>query len=130
MVMYSFLYDIAAEYVKGKGMQQNYLILSERNKKEILDFLPQQDELYKMAGFFQNFSDSTRLKILTCLSLSDMCVNDLSKILQINQTTVSHQLQLLRVSGLVNYRRVGKILIYSLQKKAVNDIMLTAVQFL
>lgn len=111
-------------------MEKNFLLLSERNKREILDYLPDECEIFKMAELFQNFADSTRLKILTCLCLCDMCVSDLSKMLGLNQTTVSHQLQILRSQNIVSYRRNGKIIIYSLHKKAVNDIMLTAVNSL
>lgn len=115
---------------KEIDMENKFLILSERSRLEILEFLPTAKDLRKMACFFHNFADDTRLKILACLSISDMCVNDLAKVLNLNQTTASHQLGLLRNAGLITFRRVGKVLIYSLQKKAVNDIMLTAVQCL
>lgn len=105
----------------------NFLILSERNKKEILDYMPNKNTILKMACFFQNFSDFTRLRILTCLCMCDMCVNDISNLLDINQTTVSHQLQILRSEKIVTFRREGKIVIYSLENKSVNDLMLSAV---
>lgn len=92
--------------------------------------MPTDDTFTKMSVFFQNFADNTRLKILTCLCLSDMCVNDIAILLSLNQTTVSHQLQILRSENIVTYKRNGKILIYSLTKKAVNDVMLTAVNCL
>lgn len=108
-------------------MQPKFLILNERNKKDILDYMPSNKAMNQMATFFQNFSDFTRLRIITCLCMCDMCVNDLSTLLNINQTTVSHQLQLLRSENIVSYKRDGKIIMYSLEKKSVNDIMLSAV---
>ena len=108
-------------------MEEKFLVLSERNKNEILDYMPNKNSMLKMACFFQNFSDFTRLRILTCLCMCDMCVNDISKLLGINQTTVSHQLQLLRSEKIVAFRRNGKLIIYSLEKKSVNDIMLSVV---
>lgn len=128
--MYSFLYENRTQSVKGFFMENKFLILSERSRHEILEFLPSSKDISQMADLFQSFSDTTRLKILTCLAISDMCVNDLAKILELKQTTVSHQLQLLRKENLVGFQRIGKIIIYSLQKKAINDIMLTAVQCL
>ena len=98
-------------------MENKFLILSERSRHEILEFLPSSKDISQMADLFQSFSDTTRLKILTCLAISDMCVNDLAKILELKQTTVSHQLQLLRKENLVGFQRIGKIIIYSLQKK-------------
>ncbi len=108
----------------------DYILLSERRKNEILGFLPCDSELNKLANYFQNFSDFTRLKIISCLSLCDMCVGDISSLLGINQTTVSHQLKILKDQGLVSYRRDGKILLYSLQEKSVNDVMMYAVEYL
>lgn len=107
-----------------------FLMLSERRKNEILGYLPSDNEINKLADYFQNFSDFTRLKIITCLSLCDMCVGDISNLLNINQTTVSHQLKILKDQGLVNYRREGKILLYSLQDKSVSDVMMYAVEYL
>ena len=111
-------------------MEDKFLLLSERAKRELSDYLPDEKNLSKMANFFYGFADCTRLKILTCLAISDMCVNDLAKVLGLNQTTVSHQLQILKAQNFVEFQRFGKILVYRLHKKAVNDIMLTAVDCL
>lgn len=62
--------------------------------------------------------------------MSNMCVNDLSTILGINQTTISHQLKLLKDQGIVRYKREGKILIYSLTGNSVNDMMMYALSAL
>lgn len=107
-------------------MQNRFLLLSERNKREILDALPMENDISKLADYFQNFSDSTRIKILTCLALSNMCVNDLSTILGINQTTISHQLKQLKDQNIVSYKRDGKILVYYLLNDNVNDMMMYA----
>ena len=109
-------------------MQNRFLLLSERNKREILDALPLESDISKLADYFQNFSDSTRIKILTCLSMSNMCVNDISNLLGINQTTVSHQLKQLKDQNIVSYKRDGKILVYYLLNNNVNDMMLYALE--
>jgi ArsR family transcriptional regulator len=83
-------------------------------------------KMEKLALFFQNFSDSTRLKIVSCLAMCNMCVSDLSKILCQNQTTISHQLKLLKDQNIVECKRDGKILLYGLTSNAVNDILLIA----
>ncbi len=104
-----------------------FLLLSERNKRDILSALPRDSDILKLADYFQNFSDSTRIKILTCLSMMEMCVNDLSTVLGINQTTISHQLKLLKDQNIVSYKREGKILIYYLTNQSVNDIFMYAI---
>ncbi len=101
--------------------------LSERNKFEMQKILPKDDVVDKLAVYFQNFSDQTRLKILSCLSIMDMCVNDISNILNINQTTISHQLKTLKDQGIVEYKRDGKILMYRLKSDNVSDMMMYAV---
>ena len=105
---------------------ERYLLLSERNKRDILSCFPQEKQISKLADYFQNFSDSTRIKILTCLSMMNMCVNDLSTVLGINQTTISHQLKQLKDQNIVTYKREGKILVYSLVDQSVNDMMMYA----
>ena len=111
---------------KGEFMEK-FLILSEENKNEILKYMPQSDVTNRLACYFQNFSDYTRLRIIICLSLCDMCVNDLSVLLNVNQTTISHQLKILKAQNIVKFKRDGKILVYTLKAKSVNEVMLGAI---
>ena len=108
-------------------MEQRYLLLNERSKREILNYLPSCNETDKLADFFQVFSDATRLKIISCLAMCDMCVNDLSALLKINQTTISHQLKYLKSQNLISCKRNGKIIVYSLTNQKTNELMLSAV---
>ncbi len=108
-------------------MQNKFLLLSERNRRDIISALPQEKDISKLADYFQNFSDSTRIKILTCLSMMNMCVNDISTVLGINQTTISHQLKQLKDQNIVSYKRDGKILVYYLTNNNVNDMMMYAI---
>ena len=108
-------------------MDQRFLLLTERSKRDILSSMPGERDISKLADYFQNFSDSTRIKILTCLSMMNMCVNDISTLLGINQTTISHQLKLLKDQNIVAYRREGKILVYYLTNNNVNDMMMYAI---
>lgn len=104
------------------------LKISERHRAEVCDLLPNEDCTNKLALYFQNFADQTRIKILSALSIQDLCVNDMSKILNINQTTISHQLKTLKDQGLVDYVRDGKILTYRLRSSLVNEMMMYAVK--
>lgn len=104
------------------------LKISERSKAEVRGLLPNENCTNKLALYFQNFADQTRIKILSALSIQDLCVNDLSKILNINQTTISHQLKTLKDQDLIEYRREGKILVYRLKSALVNDMMLYAIK--
>ena len=93
-------------------------------------YLPSNAVLADMCSFFSVFSDVTRVKILSALAISELCVTDISQLLYLNQTTVSHQLKLLRDAGLVDYRRDGKIIFYRIANEQINDIMMTGVEYL
>lgn len=106
------------------------LYLDEKTIKNLQYYMPENEVLQQMANFFDIFSDGTRLKILSALSISKMCVNDISKSLNINQTTVSHQLRLLKSVNAVKDERVGKVVYYSIVDESINDIMMQGVNFL
>ncbi|MFW6181922.1 MAG: ArsR/SmtB family transcription factor, partial [Spirochaetota bacterium] len=67
--------------------------------------------------------DTTRIKIMHALFVSEMCVCDLSELLGVSQSAVSHQLKLLRQAGLVRHRREGKMMFYSLKDEHVQQIV-------
>lgn len=103
------------------------LAISKEEKMQIDSYLPSDDIMLKLANFFQNFSDVTRLKIIVCLSIKPLCVNDISKILNINQTTISHQMQILKSQDLVEFERKGKMIFYTLKYFEINNLMLGAI---
>ena len=110
-------------------MPQNKLLrVSERSKHNMQQLIPDEDSTNRLAVYFQNFADQTRIKILSALSISELCVNDLSNIVQTNQTTVSHQLKLLKDQNIVACKRFGKVLVYSLKSPMVNEMMMYAVK--
>ena len=108
---------------------ENYL-LSKKSRELIEDYVPQGDILDELVCFFSIFSDYTRIKMVSALAISEMCVSDLSKVLKLNQTTVSHQLRLLKNLNAVKTKRQGKIVFYSLRNDALNDVLLKGVEFL
>lgn len=108
----------------------NMLLLDKRTQNLIEDYMPSMDIISDLACFFSVFADETRLKMLSALSISEMCVTDLSQVLEINQTTISHQLRILKNLSIVKIRRQGKVIFYSLRNELLNDILLKGVEFL
>ena len=99
-------------------------------QKVVDDYIPDDRHSKKLATFFYNFADQTRIKILSCLALCEMCVNDIATVLDMNQTTISHQLAILKNNGTVDCKRDGKIIIYFIAHDIINDCMLHAVNFI
>jgi DNA-binding transcriptional ArsR family regulator len=54
------------------------------------------------------------MKILLFLSRQELCVHDLTAMLDMSQSAVSHQLAELREHGLVSKRKEGRVVYYSL----------------
>lgn len=84
---------------------------------------PNIEVLYDLSELFKVFGDSTRIRILTALTAGEMCVQHLSEYLGMGQSAVSHQLRILRASGLVKPRRSGKTVFYSLDDDHVKEIL-------
>ena len=87
------------------------------------DQVPTEEELYDLAELFKVFGDSTRIKILYVLVESDMSVGDIAQALNMTQSSISHQLRVLKQSRLVRFRREGKNIVYSLAADHVHTIM-------
>ena len=89
---------------------QDTMILDRRTKELVKEYVPSGDVLDAITCFFSVFADPTRVRMLSALAISEMCVTDLSRVLEINQTTVSHQLRLLKNLGIVKCERLGKVI--------------------
>ena len=91
--------------------------------KGLVKSMPSSDDLVQLSDVFQVMSDSNRLKILHCLSEGEVCVCDLSAVLGLSVSAVSHQLRLLRAMRLVSSRREGKNVYYSLDDDHISKLM-------
>ncbi|MBQ3492936.1 MAG: helix-turn-helix transcriptional regulator [Clostridia bacterium] len=108
----------------------NEVLLDRRLQSMVKEYVPQGEILDDLVCFFSMFSDYTRLRIISALAISEMCVSDISVLLCLNQTTVSHQLRLLKNLNAVTTRRQGKVVFYSLRNEVLNDVLLKGVEFL
>ena len=84
--------------------------------------MPKEEILYELADLFRVFGDTTRIKILCALSLSDLCVADIAALLGMSQPAISHQLRVLRQARLVRVARRGRQAVYGLNDDHVRTI--------
>ncbi|MGV8049583.1 MAG: ArsR/SmtB family transcription factor [Anaerolineaceae bacterium] len=89
-------------------------IIHQEILEKVRDQMTKDSQLVQMAELFKAFDDPTRLKIINALLLAEMCVCDISTLLNMTQPAISHHLKVLRQTQLVKYRRDGKIVYYSL----------------
>ena len=85
--------------------------------------LPAENDMQDLAELFKIFGDTTRIRILFVLFEAEVCVCDLAETLGMTQSAISHQLKMLKASGLVRARRKGKSVFYSLADHHVRTIM-------
>lgn len=90
----------------------------ENVRKKMID----DESLLDISDFYKALSDSTRLKIINALYEHEMCVCDISVLLNMTKSAISHQLKNLKELNLIKSRKQGKEVYYSLADKHVNIV--------
>ncbi|MFB7160019.1 MULTISPECIES: ArsR/SmtB family transcription factor [unclassified Lysinibacillus] len=94
------------------------------NKEQHLD----EETLFVVSQTFKALSDPTRIRILNLLCTDEHSVNDIAEILDLGQSTVSHQLRFLKNLRLVKYRREGTTLYYSKDDDHIMNLLKQAIE--
>jgi ArsR family transcriptional regulator len=86
--------------------------------------------MYEIIAVGQAIVDPTRVRIIASLRRGELCVCELVDALEINQSTLSGHLQVLRQTGLVTTRKEGRWIYYSLtdQKTALIEALFSNMQ--
>ncbi len=100
-----------------------YLCITPERAMQIAEDVPEASFIDDLAAWFRIFGDATRIRIMYALSAEELCVGDLTALLGLTQTAISHQLRILRTSKLVKSRKAGKIVYYSLADDHVRTIL-------
>jgi DNA-binding transcriptional ArsR family regulator len=123
------LYFLTGQVAEGmvddmsEAEEKNNLQARDDIVTKVLEQQPDDEILYDLAELFKVFGDSTRIKILYSMFETELCVNDIAKLLNLSQSSVSHQLRILKSSKLVKFRREGKSVYYSLDDEHVRAIL-------
>ena len=81
------------------------------------------DPIPAIADVFKLLGDPTRVRILDALIHGERCVSDLTTVVGLTESAVSHQLRLLRAARLVRVRRAGRMAFYALDDHHVVGLL-------
>lgn len=97
--------------------------------KAAMAALPAEELVARVADVLGLLSNATRLSILLALHsrrgerVPELCVCDLAVVARASKSMTSHQLRLLRTSGLVRQRRAGKLMYYRLADGPLSQLL-------
>jgi len=103
-------------------------IIHEERIDEARDEALVSKEVESLSRVFKAMGDSTRIRLLWALRNGEMCVCDLSALLGVSESAVSHQLRILRHLDLVAKRRDGTTIYYRLNDEHVSRMMELALE--
>ena len=107
---------------KNREICQDHCFHPER-VESVRNSMDPNEKLLALAELFKALGDGTRVKILCALYRSELCVCDLTAILDMNQSAVSHQLRVLRAGKIFKSRKEGKNVYYSLDDRHVFQLL-------
>ena len=92
----------------------DFMYVHDEIVQKVRQEMPDEDVLFDLNELFKVFGDSTRARIICALTVSELCVCDLSCLLNMSQSAISHQLRILKHARMVKNRRAGKVVYYAL----------------
>jgi DNA-binding transcriptional ArsR family regulator len=97
--------------------------VDERKVKSVRRAMKSDDAVGMLAETFKILGDPTRVRIAFALAREELCVCDISNLLNVSQSAVSHSLRTLRQMKLVRFRREGKIAYYTLDDEHISHLL-------
>lgn len=92
------------------------------NEVEIRNFAENRELVERVSIIFKAMSDPTRVKIIYALSKGPMNVTEIANVLEMSQSSISHQLSVLRSHNIIRVERVARNAIYSLDDEHIQCI--------
>ena len=77
----------------------------------------------ELAATFAVLGDPTRVRLVDALAHGELCVSDLSAVVGLSESGVSHQLRLLRSLRIVRARRAGRQVYYQLDDAHIRTLL-------
>lgn len=113
-----------SRHFKSAGFSKNYILtiiyVLHIIKIKAGDFM--NSDTKRIAEIFKALSDENRVEILIMLSKGEKCACKLLEELEVSQPTLSHHMKILCDAKLVNARKEGRWMHYSLSQEGINEI--------
>ena len=97
--------------------------IDERKVKSVRRAMKSDEAVGALAETFKILGDPTRIRIAFALAREELCVCDISNLLGVSQSAVSHSLRALRQMKLVRFRKEGKIAYYTLDDEHIAHLL-------
>ncbi len=94
----------------------------EKVERVAAEMIP-EGQASELASTFKALGDPVRAKILYALSKEELCVCDISVLLNMSESAISHHLRVLRSLRLVKYRKEGRMVFYSLDDEHILNLL-------
>ncbi len=89
----------------------------------VSEYMPSKDAIQAMGDFFASCGHESRMRIISLLCLSALSVGEIATTLRMNQTTVSHQLRILRDRKIVYNEQTGKTVVYHIANSELEKVL-------
>lgn len=107
----------------NERMDGEFDIGSDTGTEPAPDLSPLVARAREAAALLKTLGHEGRLTILCHLATGEKSVTELERLLAARQAAVSQQLARLRLEGLVEYRRDGKVIYYSLKSDTARKLL-------
>ncbi len=97
--------------------------IHEENVDHVNRNLPESEVIKDAADIFKALGDPGRLKIVTALLHSELCVCDIATVCRMSESAISHQLRILRTMRIIRNRRDGKMVFYNLDDEHIINLI-------
>lgn len=87
-----------------------------------------EEEVTYVADLFQILASPTRLRMVEALAGGELCVCDLSAVVGVSESAVSHHLRQMRQMRIVAYRKEGRMAYYRLDDAHIERLFDTGLE--
>lgn len=97
--------------------------IDEAEAQDLLQHQPDPATINRLEENIKVIGNETRMKILSLVNQQDLCVHDLSGMLNLSQSAVSHQLKQLKNQGILKRKKDGRVVYYSLNREKLREVL-------